>query len=941
MGEDFSVSSVIHHNVQSIGNCTDMLNVLLQENPECIALCLTEHWKSEDQLQFYGISNFRLITGYCRAAGQHGGVAVYGRKELKYRVYKTCHDITVPYHFECSAAELTVNGIQIIIVSIYRPCRGNTELFFEKLEETLSIIDNKNKLMFVAGDFNIEMKDECAEGARLVSLFHSFGLHSTISEYTRITAECESCLDNVFTNCVQTDYTAYVLHTPISDHTAQKLEFSLPNCKQRAVIHRRIFSLENKQTFLQRVSEQDWLDVFQTDEGEVGKQWYLFMETFLRIYYECFPVKRICNKRKLPNNYTGPELADCKRRLDILLVLSRNSNSYRGEYNETRKEYNKLLVTSRHKKYDDIIKTSDNKAKSMWSIFREVTGRTNSGTLLDGDATQLAGEFNNFFLRAVPIHSTTSQNGFKIEYNMQSMFLSPITPSEFVATCKKLKTKHSSGDDDVPTSLLKYCAGELQGVLIHIINNSMKFGVFPEQLKLALIIPIYKKGNCEDMNSYRPISLLSSFSKIFEMFMCKRLLSFLIQCNRLSERQHAYLGGRSTQTAIFQFSQTILHALERGETALGIFLDLSKAYDSVNHGILLDKLNTYGIRGHAHMWFHSYLSNRYQRVLINRNGQQYKSSIEKSIVGIPQGSILGPVLFVIYMNDLCKSVETVDCSLTSFADDTNFIITSKVISDVAGKAGALFDKLESWFKFNQLIINKQKTVAILFRTRQSNITVPCNVTIMNESIKLAEATKFLGVYIDEFLTWSQHIEKLSIKINKQCHGLRVVSNYVSQSTLKTIYSASLESMVRYGIIFWGSGNIDDIFVAQKRLIRTMFQMKFRESCRGVFKANSILTVYALYIYECLMFIFKFMDKFTVHNVEHNYPTRSVNINYPYHRLTLTEKSPHYMCIKLYNNLPNEVKSISSLAQFKRSIRTLLNTAEPYTLDEYFQFVKET
>lgn len=221
------------------------------------------------------------------------------------------------------------------------------------------------------------------------------------------------------------------------------------------------------------------------------------------------------------------------------------------------------------------------------------------------------------------------------------------------------------------------------------------------------------------------------------------------KCQLFTHTQHGYLRERSTTTAIFQFTQTILDHLENKQLALGMFLDLSKAYDCIDRDLLLFKLNRYGIRGSAYEWIRSYLSNRRQRVVVQEGNRQVKSDIQRSSVGIAQGSVLGPILFIIFLNDLNEIVQ--NFTITSYADDTNLLVPGLDMHDIVSKAEVAYDRTISWFLQNKLVLNDNKTKLILFRTKQK-IEKPDKMNLNETNLMLDSTTTFLGLTIEEFLS---------------------------------------------------------------------------------------------------------------------------------------------------------------------------------------------
>lgn len=931
--------SLIHQNAQSMGNSVDLIKSLVQQHSECMFICITEHWQSKQQLASLGIGDYQLVSQFCRNENQHGGAAIYCQKEINYKVCKKICKYSVKYEFEVAAAEFVVNKMQIIVITIYRPSGGSLPLFFDRFEQMLTDTFLEDKIYFIVGDFNIEMKDDNNDKTCFTTLLNSFNIYQTIFEYTRITHNSKSCIDNIFTN-YQDDYRACTLNTCISDHTAQKITFNIEDQKNN-IIYKRFFDSAARKMFVSQLQQQTWDDVYKLDSSDVDSQWNCFIGTFINIFNENFPVRLVKLGRKKCNVLKNSEIDECKRQLDILLVMSQHDKNYKEAYKFRKKQYDDLLRKAQSQLYESKIEHSDNKSKCVWGICKQITGTSikNRDCHIKGEEKMVADNYNRFLLNAVPELLKNIDDiplYGNIEENNKSMFVTPVTSAEVVGIINKLKSKYSCGCDEIPTSVIKICASEVSITLSYIIDNSFTYGIFPKQLKLAHVIPVFKKGDPELMENYRPISLLPGFSKIFEKAMCNRLINFMERYEIFNDFQHGYLKGRSTQTAVFQYIKDTLDQLENKNLALGIFLDLSKAYDCINHNYLLLKLEKYGVRGNALDWFRSYLSDRQQRVLVQKNNQNIKSDILENRLGVPQGSIAGPVLFIIYVNDLCLSIKTnPNCKIASYADDTSLLIGAGLFSDLITRSTEMFSDVCKWFMANKLILNKEKTNLILFHTKQNRIEVPKQITLGNINLQRINRTKFLGLQIEETLDWTEHISSLCSKLNQICYSLRIVGRYVSRETLAIIYYANFESVLKYGIIFWGSNaSTYHVFTIQKKVIRIMNGMKYHDTCRGVFKANSMMTVYGIYVYECLMFIYNNKSKFLTNNFDHQYNTRTTDINYPLHRLTLTEKSPHYMCIKFFNKLPVDIRIIESYNRYKQRIRELLINLEPYSCEEY-------
>lgn len=886
------------------------------------------------------IQTFKLASAVCREEGLHGGVAVYVKQNIKCVERKKMSDLSVIGTFECAVAEC-FTGQAIIVIAIYRPPTGDISKFLDKLETVLNNVCTENKTILISGDFNIDMKNDSSNKTNLLSLMESFNLYPTISQDTRITTTTRSCIDNIFSNLGRS-LKGVVIQTHLSDHTAQKLTLEIYKDTTQYHIYKRLFNKNSIDNFKNQLNQQDWQLVHEIMDTNVDKKWDMFVNQFLLLFNQSFPLRLVPKMGAKTFTYNDESLGKIKNELDVLLVLSRYDQKYQNEYKTTKIKYDKLLKVCRSKSYENRILKSENKNRTMWAICNEICGKQgrDSSCQLEGVPLDIAENYNNYLLETIKDIKNSlnaSHHTVNIQENDQSLYLRPVSPDEVVDISRSLKNKFSSGDDGIPTSILRAIIEEIKTILAHLINCSFKHGIFPRQLKLALITPLFKEGDPQSLNNYRPISILSSFSKFFETAMSIRVTSFVKQCNIISETQHGYLRGKSTQTAIYQFTHSILNLLENNKLALGMFIDLSKAYDCIDRNYLIEKMEMYGIRGNALEWFSSYFSDRQQRVKVAKGGKTAKSSIVLNNDGIAQGSVIGPLAFLLFINDLNSIVDDPNSFIVNFADDTNLITGHEDIPELISQGNILFSKTKQWFEENHLAVNKNKTKIIIFSTNRTRKFKPSSIQINNEEIEISNEGQFLGVIIDEYLKWSPHIHKLSKSLNSVCYAMRVNSKYVSKNVMKTLYYANFETRMRYGIIFWGSNSeIENIFIVQKRILRVILGMDVRESCRGTFKQNNILTVHALYLYECLMFLFSNKDLFAMNKPNLTYNTRTLDLNYPIHRLTLTEKNPSYMCLRIYNKLPNELRNMEDERKFKKEIKKLLLSLEPYNLNDYFE-----
>ena len=365
-------------------------------------------------------------------------------------------------------------------------------------------------------------------------------------------------------------------------------------------------------------------------------------------------------------------------------------------------------------------------------------------------------------------------------------------------------------------------------------------------MKIAKVIPLFKSGDRCTTSNYRPISLFPTLSKIFEKIIYEMLSAHLEQNDFLFDYQFGFRKKRSTTLAILDFVKRITNSIDDGGTSIGVFLDLSKAFDTVNHDVLLDKLSYYGINNETKYWFSSYLKNRKQYVCVDG----VNSNVLPLECGVPQGSVLGPILILIYIND--AQFITNFIHLVLYADDMNLLVSNKSLKKSIMVLNKELARLEEWFQANKLTVNLSKTKFILFGFRQRLTNSTTTRLEQDLNLKLGRQidrvthTKFLGLVLDENLSWSFHIDSISRKIAKSIGILYRAQHYLKLDSLKNLYYSFIFSHISYGTLIWGSNyKLLPIHLLQKRALLAIIFTDLRTPSRPLFQRLDILNIFEI------------------------------------------------------------------------------------------------
>ena len=955
---NFENLSLIHLNIRSIkANGDNFISYLETINLKFDLICLSETWINDDDfLEDFlpGYKGFHSI----RSGSRGGGVSIFVNEKFDSSMID---NLTINSEFiECIFVKIFYNRKNLVVGTCYRPPGSNYEIFQSEICQRLSTLNvSLNYSCILCGDFNIDMMK--IETNSNVNFFYdsmsSLSYIPTICKPTRITDETVSIIDNIFvTNLsffkssifefdVSDHFPIFIIYKNvftsnelsekisyrvINDSSLSNLKFNLITASYEEIIHgndvnnsiieldRIILSEFNKtcpiktKTITQKDRKKPWITI---DLKLLIKK----RQNYFNLFRQRKMSKPVYNRFK---NFVTKRLVLAKK-----FFYSNLLNNIKGDIKKTWNIINNILNPNKSNNKTSLkrvffnnqyLETDFDIANAFNSHFSSVGRNINlsfpstagsqspSGLSTTVDSTDGVGELSN------------------IGGTINSMFFSPVSSDIISKIILSLKNK-SSNILSYSTKILKYLVNIVSPLLCSIINKSLLFGQFPEIFKSAKVVPIHKGGSVEDVNNYRPISVLPLLSKIFERVVFNQLNNFFAMNNLFHSSQYGFRKNKSTIQAIINNLDYIYKKLDTGKTVLSIFLDFKKAFDCVDHNILLSKLNKYGVRGVPHQWLSSYLSNRTQFVSING----VTSSTLPISYGVPQGSILGPLLFIIFINDFPMSSDLFkfvlfadDSTLTCSFDETDGEVVARTVSDE-------LTKIDAWLLINKISLNYDKTKFIIFSYRK-NFSIP-NLKFGNYFIFNTNKIKFLGLLIDKNLKFENHVDLINSKIARGNGIIYKLNKYLPQDILRTLYFTLIHPHITYGIEVWyGSSDSikNKVQVLQKKSVRAMSSLPFNSHTHQYFKDNFILKLEDLFRWQLSTRIFKSLqdpinDGFML-DTHYSHSTRyGDRFVLPRFNLTKTQSSFVYRKLLIWNEIPSEIKSIENHKKFKSTLKNYL------------------
>ena len=881
----------------------EYINFLLQNNIYFDIICIQEIFSIIDQ-DLYKLENYNFVFS-SRKKGKGGGVGIYIHKKHRFTVIDDLSYFEENLFESLTLKVITEQKKSNIISCVYRPnspvqgmsSNDQMEYFIDKISNLQAAMSSYKGDSYIMSDLNLDLLkfESHLKTNDFIENTLSNGFLPLITKPTRVTHASCTLIDNILSNSCNNTLESGVILNSISDHfpifhvssQTQKTE------KPKTFISRDITS-EKIIQFNAMLNTNNWGNVLNELNPQISFE--NFHEVFDCAFNLHFPIKEVKfnkNIHKIEGFMTGGLMISRRKKLELGTIYSKNKTPENNiAYTTYRDIYNKAIKDAKKIFYREQLNQNKENLRKTWQTLRQVISKSNDKTscideIIVNDTSysnnhDISNKFNTYF--------TSIADEIASQINP-----SPLNPCDFIPDTdsvfklreinihvlfnlvKKMENKKSSDMFGLSNCLLKQIINSIAVPLVHIINQSIKTGQIPSQLKIAKVLPIFKYSNSSKMDkcnpgNYRPISLLPIFSKLLEKIVSEQLTRYLEFNQIIYEHQYGFQAKKSTLHPMIHLLNYLGQAKNENLITIGVFCDLAKCFDTISHTILLKKLKKIGIHGLELEWFKNYLSNRNQ--FVYTNGE--KSDLLGISKGVPQGSILGPILFLVYINDIknCTSLMTL-----LFADDSNFLISGKDLNEIIEILNIELKNICDWFRCNEMSLNPTKTKFMIFNKREDSITwdqIKIKLDFNNENENDTDkirylgyinqqseipAIKFLGVFIDSQLNFKYHIEYLRKKISRSLFLINRVKHILCEKSLVTLFHSFINSHLLYCLPAWSCGlesSIKPLVVLQKKAIRIIHKSAYNSHTPPLFRKINVLPIKELSIYTKLLFFYDFI-----------------------------------------------------------------------------------
>ena len=934
-------------NIRSIKkNFDNFVNLLSKLNSKIHIVCLTETWLTElDNTNDFKLDGYHIPLVQNRPNNQCGGVMTYIHQDIN--THKLVKNMSFCDDFNhCLSTEIQINNKKTTILNIYRSPSNSNETFLKKLETIIE--KTKSKPCYILGDLNYNLIniDKHAPTNEYYNMLTAASFKPLITKPTRITDRNETLIDHIWTNNLQNTIMnkSYIILTDITDHLPCINVVKHPDFRIKGYKHitKRMVNQNNREKFTKEINKIKHILAFQAtnkSEPNLETRYNNYFDQITTVYNKCFPlITKKVHSKILSKPWITTEIKKLidKKNKYFSIKNKHKTDKNQQNYKTAKKKVETAINAEKKMYFHKILVNTNNNIKQKWDAIRLMINRQKTDQNSCNIPSKILGQhyatIANKLAEKLPKLSkddipTTSNIKYSNRTKNKFQF-NETSEREVYELILKLDSTKGPGTDNIDTKSLKSIANVIASHLASLFNDSMSTGTYPQCLKIAKCIPIYKGTplDASEPVNYRPISILTSINKVFERIIHNQISKYAEINKLLPKFQYGYRKQHNTSQAILNYTEYITTATANKLITISIFMDLSKAFDTVDKTILKDKLSQLGMTDLTTSLIDSYMSNR--KFCINNDKTYYTHTY-----GVPQGSILGPLLFILYTYDM---TDITNNKTIVYADDTTVLVSGRNLTETKQHCNDILNRFYQYFTLNKLSINPLKTKYMIHKPvyRKNNKKLLQDMTntdlIMDGTpLKQVKSIKFLGVVINDRLAWDDHKQLIYTKICKTLGIIYNCKNILNEEENTKMYKTFIQPYFLYGIEVWGHSikSDNDILVKlQSKVLRILFNCfrtadAWRHSNGTV---NDIRDLYKNVIKkQCMKHHFGLlpsnfrkntMPSINYTQLDNRISRISLNLMYDYKIFKKDYTSDFKMnCTQLWNSLPFDIKSMPYLS----------------------------
>lgn len=966
---------LLYLNIRSIGKNWDTLMLqILSSNANFDCIILAEVFCSEDELPLFNIPYYSKVSKFREKKKGGGLIMFFNTQTVSFKTIDICNINT----YEHITGELELIGteepLKILLHAVYRPPTSSSGFPLPHfIQEIGCVLDNlrSHRNMIFLGDTNINTKNNYDTNVlNYEAILAEWGLEKGIWGYTREEIRLESvttsCIDHIYYKIdgpIEQIFTG-IIKTKISDHyiIVAKLQLKGGGKRDTEVEKVRIF---NENILKNKLRTENW---HIGESRDINNRFEMLINKFKDIYDES-SIDQLSGGRKSYHNkgfiksplkeWMNPEILNLIKERDRVFRLWKGDPSnyrHRQLYKRLRNKLNSKIKTRKNSYYKQVFQNNKGDSRKIWRNVNYLLGRgqkSNIDSTIDTSMGKhmsrkdIVNGFAKYFVDGVKalkhncIYAQDQIEGSNREINQLKhyFYIPKATPEKIESIIQKMNIHKSPGADLIRIRDIKSVGSSISSILCQLINQSVSQGIFPDCLKTSIIRPIYKNKSKKEFQNYRPIAILPVIGKIIEKYVLDSFNKYISENNILSSKQYGFRKNCSTVKALEDFSYIANGIMNSRCHGLALFIDFSKAFDTVEHNHTISALYKIGVRGPYLNWFRSYLENR--KFVVKAVDT---ISDETSVTfGVPQGSQIGPVLFIIYLNEILEKIN--NCHIYAYADDVLLLAEHKDLKIAEQILQDDFKTFTKWAHDKGLIINFSKTCLMHICPKNMKIEKAVNIKYHEceclygwkecqcKSITIVEKVKYLGLTVDRKLTWKDHIRSLHKKLRPCVVMMHKLENKLSTPVKRTIYKSLFESIMRYGITVWGTAadtHINLVANLQNKCLTALYKNDIRLGLvtgRNNQQYTSVigeLSPKGLYMFLIILEFFS-KDEFKMINRRSRTTRNTAKYVTPIPRTVYGERLPNYIVPYFYNMLPNEIENIINYSTFKKTVYKWITT----------------